>query len=496
MVGSDTEKHLAGSGEEAYRVKSDLSGPNDDNDNALLPDFTPADEKRIIWHIDRRLVVTIGFLYCVSLMDRTNLGAANIAGMEKDLQLGVGSRYSIITLVFFVPYVLLQPPSTVLVRKIGPRIFLAAITLLWGAVMIGMGFIKSWTVMTGLRVILGVLESGFFPGCVYLLSTWYSRYDLGKRNAAFYLVGVVASAFASVMAAGIMQMAGVAGLNGWRWIFIIEGIITCLLAVGSYWLLVDFPDSKRATWRFLTERERLWVVARVNADRGDVEVPPFRMGAYLRTGLDWKVWAYGMIFFDTTTITYALAYFLPIILEANMGFNTLQAQCLQAPLYVFAAIIMFVTGALGDRYQLRGPIVAFNVVLCLIGLPIVGFHPSPGVRYFGVFLVTAGANSNVPAVMSYMANNVRGQWKRAFASATFVGLGGVGGICGSLVFRAQDSPTYRPGIYACVATSLLSLVLVALLSINYYINNKKADRGEKELEVSEDDYQPGFRYTY
>lgn len=79
------------------------------------------------------------------------------------------------TLLFFVTYTLFQPPSTIVVRKLGPRIHLAGITLLWGAVMIGMGFTKDWGQLAALRVILGILEAGFFPSCVYLLSTWYPR---------------------------------------------------------------------------------------------------------------------------------------------------------------------------------------------------------------------------------------------------------------------------------------------------------------------------------
>jgi MFS family permease len=121
-----------------------------------------------------------------------------------------------------------------------------------------------------------------------------------------------------------------------------------------------------------------------------------------------------------------------------MGFSIGAAQCLVAPPYAFAAIIMFITGYLGDRFHVRGPIILANMVLCLIGLPIMGFHSNPNVRYFGVFLTTAGANSNIPATMSYQANNIRGQWKRAFCSAILVGMGGVGGIAGGLVFRYKN----------------------------------------------------------
>ena len=236
------------------------------------------------------------------------------------------------------------------------------------------------------------------------------------------------------------------------------------------------------------------------------------------------------IFFNTTTVTYALAYFLPIILTENMGFDVGAAQCLVAPPYALAAIVMFTTGWAGDKYHIRGPIIIFNMVLCLIGLPIMGFHKDASVRYFGVFLTTAGANSNIPATMSYQANNIRGQWKRAFCSAILVGMGGVGGIAGGLVFRyvcisrtilaliltfhrTQDKPGYEPGLYACIACCLLTIILVCLITLRSWSLNKRADRGEIELEYNDvslsnpeahcimliniqDGDQKGFRYTY
>jgi sugar phosphate permease len=293
-----------------------------------------------------------------------------------------------------------------------------------------------------------------------------------------------------------MQMNGLANLTGWRWIFIIEGIITCVVAIIGYWLLVDFPDSKRASWNFLNDREKAWIIARVDADRGDAKISAFSFGKFFRAGLDPKIWGYAMVFFNTTTVTYAIAYFLPIILNQNMGFDVGTSQCLVAPPYAFAGFIMYATGYLGDKYRVRGPIIVFNMILCIVGLAIVGWHEKSGVRYFGVFFMTAGANSNIPAAMSYQANNIRGQWKRAFCSATLVGFGGIGGIAGSLVFRSQDAPTYMPGLYACLACCLLNILLVGVLDTAFYFHNQKADRGELSLEADEDDSQSTFRYTY
>lgn len=281
-----------------------------------------------------------------------------------------------------------------------------------------------------------------------------------------------------------MQLNGREGISGWRWIFIIEGALTCALSIASYWLLVDFPDSKRASWNFLGQKERDWIVHRIQRDRGDTQVPPFNLKKFLASGLDWKVWAYAMMFFNTTTLTYALAYTLPLILSKELHFSVAESQCLVAPPYVFTGIILFATGYAGDKLRVRGPIIIFNMVLCLIGLPIMGWAPQAGARYFGIFLVTAGANSNVPSIMSFQANNVRGQWKRAFCSATLVGFGGLGGIAGSLVFRTQDAETgYKPGMYTCITTASLNIILVGLLWLNFKRQNRRADEEGVALEV-------------
>lgn len=210
-----------------------------------------------------------------------------------------------------------------------------------------------------------------------------------------------------------------------------------------------------------------------------------------------------------TTVTYAIAYFLPIILREGMGFSIGESQCLVAPPYGLAGIVMFGTAWVGDRYRKRGLILIFNAMLCIIGLPIMGFHKDNAVRYMGVFFTVAGANANIPSCMAYQANNVRGQWSRALSSATLVGFGGIGGIASSLVFREQDAPLYRPGIYTAIAyvqpalvvcvlimvaecrrCNILIVIIVGCLSLWFYYCNSQADRGKRVIENS-----PEFRYT-
>ena len=229
--------------------------------------------------------------------------------------------------------------------------------------------------------------------------------------------------------------------------FQIEGLITIAFGTAGYFLIVDFPEFASKSWNFLTEREAAFVVARIEVDRHDAIPEAFNIRSYLANALDLKVWGFASLFMLTTTNTYAIAYFLPVILRLGMGFNIAEAQCLVAPPYVAAAIVMYGCAVLGDKYRIRGAIVIFNAVLGLIGLPLLGYAHTNALRYFGVFLATIAGNANVPAVLTYQANNIRGQWKRALCSATLVGAGGLGGIIGSTVFREQDAPGYRPGIW-------------------------------------------------
>ncbi|KAM3535908.1 hypothetical protein ARSEF1564_010337, partial [Beauveria bassiana] len=186
---------------DVFHLEKHASGLADGDSSGDHVVFTEQQQRGIMKRIDRRLVLTVGALYCVSLMDRVNMSAANIAGMAKELEL-TGYRYGIANLVFFVTYIVFQPPSTVLIRAIGPRHHLSTITFLWGVVTLGMGFTKNHAQITALRAVLGIFEAGFFPSAVYLLSTWYTRYDVGKRYSVFYIVGCVATAFSGILCYG------------------------------------------------------------------------------------------------------------------------------------------------------------------------------------------------------------------------------------------------------------------------------------------------------
>merc|ERR1711988_934205 len=436
------------------------------------PVYSYKEQRKIIGRVDRRLISVAGIIYMNSLMDRSNLPNAGIAGMNVDLGMVTGFRYSAVALVFFITYTFLQPPATILTRKIGPRPFLSGICFAWGVVMIGFGFVQNWVVLIPLRLLLGLFEAGYFPGIVYLISTWYSRYDMHKRYAGFYCLGLVASGLGGILAFGVQQMDGLGGLEGWRWIFIIFGLMTVAASFLGMAFLVDFPDVAidKNHWKFISRDEIAFIMRRI--------------------AKDWKLWVFAMQFFSLTTQAYALAFFLPIILNSNMGFSVAHSQLLSAPPYAAAGIVMFICAWVGDKYHVRAPLMLFTASPGLIGLPMLAYAEAVGARYFGCFLICAASNGGIPTVMAYQANNIRGQWKRAFASATLVGFGGLGGIAGSTVFRSQDAPQYIPGIWVCIGLNLLIVATTIMNTIIFRKQNAKADRGEVVLED-----EPSFRYT-
>jgi MFS family permease len=138
-------------------------------------------------------------------------------------------------MIFFIPYILFQFPANIIIRHLGPAVWLPSLVICWGGVTIGMGFTTTWLQALGCRVILGVLEAGYYPGCVFLLSCWYVRWEVQKRFSGFYLLALLASGLSNFLAWGLSEMKGLGGLNGWQWIFAIVSVhlLACFSVVDN-----------------------------------------------------------------------------------------------------------------------------------------------------------------------------------------------------------------------------------------------------------------------
>ncbi|KAF6816306.1 hypothetical protein CPLU01_13902 [Colletotrichum plurivorum] len=422
--------------------------------------LSPAEQKKVIRRIDLRLLPILGIMYSISLIDRTNLGLAMVAGMQEDLGLALGNRYTVIVMVFFVAYIIFEIPSNLILPRAGPANWLSFLGVGFGAVLIGMGFTKHWGTMALCRALLGALEAGFLPGCTYLITCWYTRFEVGKRLSGFWILSVLASGFSAIFAYVLTLLRGKGGLNGWSWIFIIEGAITIAVCGLGRFIIIDFPTQ---AGKFLKPAERDFVLARINNDRGDAEEDRVDAATILRHLGDWRLYFWAFNLMASTLPGYAYSYFLPVILRNGMGFSSTEAQLLSAPPYVLAAIMAYVSGWLGDRYRIRGPVVAAHQAITAVGMLVTVYGKANGARYFGAFLGKSYLlllesigflQFCVPGVLTFQANNITSHSKRAVASATCLIGGGVGGIIASTAFMSQESPHYTTGVWTTFAISM------------------------------------------
>ncbi|OBT58745.1 hypothetical protein VE04_00729 [Pseudogymnoascus sp. 24MN13] len=344
-------------------------------------DFTETEQRKILRKIDFRLLPILGAMYAISLMDRTNLGLAAVAGMNSDLNL-IGNRYTIIIMVFFVMYIIFEIPSNLMLSKAGPANWLAFLGVAFGSILIGMGFTKSFETMAICRALLGATEAGFLPGCTFLISCWYKRYEVGKRLGAFWILSVIVSGFAAVFAYVLTLLKGKHGLNGWQWIFIIEGAITVVICIIGWFLIADFPEKAK----FLTLKERQYAIERINDDRGDGEQDKITLRLVIHHLADPKLYAFSFMLMSSTLPGYAYSYFLPIIFKEGLGYSTSKSQLMSAPPYILAAILTYTSSWLADRFQIRGPVIAFHQAMTFTGMLITAFAESTGARLFGAYL--------------------------------------------------------------------------------------------------------------
>ncbi|KPI40618.1 putative transporter [Cyphellophora attinorum] len=439
----------------------------------------PTHQKRVIRKIDLRLLPILGLMYSISLVDRTNLGLALVAGMQEDLDLAVGNRYTIIVMVFFVAYIIFEIPSNLILPKAGAANWLAFLGVSFGAILISMGFTKSWGTMALCRALLGVLEAGFLPGCTYLITCWYQRFEVGKRLAGFWILSVLTGGFSAIFAYVLTLLRGKAGLNGWSWIFIIEGAITCAVCIAGWFIIIDFPSKVKS---FLTPEEKQFVIDRINNDRGDAIEDEINLRKILHHLKDWRLYFWAFNLMASTLPGYAYSYFLPVILRSGMGYSTSQSQLLSAPPYVLSAIMTYVSGFLGDRYKIRGPVIAVHQLITAIGMIITAYGRSNAFRYFGAFLGIGFLQYCVPGVLTYQANNITSHSKRAVASATCIIGGGIGGIAASVAFKSSESPNYGTGIWTTFAVSMVSISLIGVMDFWFWRCNKAAKQGLRQNE--------------
>ncbi|KAL1982370.1 hypothetical protein VTN96DRAFT_1401 [Rasamsonia emersonii] len=444
----------------------------------------------------------LAVLYLLSFLDRGNIGNAKIEGLAEDLHL-TGAQYNWCLTVFFFTYAAFEVPSNLLLKRFRPSVWLPSIMVAWGVVMTLMGIVTNYHGLLLARLFLGVTEAGLYPGVAFYITMWYCRYEAQFRQALFFSAASVAGAFSGLLAYAIAKMDGVGGYAGWRWIFILEGLATVVVAVIAFFVIYDFPE----TATFLTEDERAWVIHRLKYQGSDdhthvEEVEQFKWKYVWDAFTDWQIYLGLLMYWGIVCPLYGSSLFLPTIIK-DLGYSSSTAQLLTVPIYITAAGISVLSAWLSDRAGQRSPFIFF--FMCCIGCGFIiclaaSGRGVPGVVYFGVFLAVAGIYPAFPGNVTWMSNNLAGGYKRAAGMAIHIGVGNLAGAMASNFYRQQDSPRYVLGHSLELGFVAAGLIAVAVLRFSYQrINRLRAEKGTGGYTAEEmsrmGDRSPAFRYA-
>ncbi|KAL2835328.1 major facilitator superfamily domain-containing protein [Aspergillus pseudoustus] len=437
--------------------------------------------------------------YILPLLCLSNLANAKTDGLEHDIKLK-GNEYSLLILLFYIPFGLCDLPWNLLIKRYSGRIMLSFMTVVWGICAMCQCAPKSFGAMLSIRLILGIFEAGFFAGATFYFTLFYTRGEMGFRLAIMQSFAVLAAAFSGLISFGVFQI-NHPSVKGWQWLFIIEGAMTLIAGVVGFWWL---PDNAQTAW-FLNDRERAAARARLLRDTSSEVDTKLELKAAFQTWSDWKFPVWCLITF-TYPVAYATAMnFFPLIVS-RLGYSVVKTNLWTVAPNLVGAVILLCVAKSSDYFRERSIHIIISLIISLVGMLVlasIDVVNNKGVSYFACFLLAAGAYIPSCLVHAWHNNNNTNENSRAANTGFFVGLGNIAGILSAATFRTEYAPKYNPTLIATCACNGVCIVATAFMGTWMRMENRRRDReqgvrlraGEVETaQLGEGEKSPGWRY--
>ncbi|WVQ75366.1 hypothetical protein IAR50_004985 [Cryptococcus sp. DSM 104548] len=437
-------------------------------------------------------IFALGFFWMA--LDRSNVSGVLTStilvdtGITQD-QINIGSS------LLWLGVVLLEIPSNVVLQRVGPHRWIPLQIIIWGLAEALTCLVKSKGGWYAARLFLGLLESGFIPGSLYVLSQWYTRDELVMRTSLFFFGNILSTAFGSLIAAGCIKLSGKGGLGGWQWIFIIDGVATIASGIIALLFLPSSPRHTAGLFRgkgWLNEREADIFLARLEADD-----PLKSKETHLHIGLrdiynvlgNWRLWPHLVMCLAGLQAGQGAGAWSGTILK-SLGFTSVKANLLLVPGPIFNGISSIVLSRWSDRADKRGWFILFSSVWTLAGL--IALYKLPILSggnwgFYAAMVFTAAAPSWQSFNVTWVALNARTPAERSITYAVYIGCSNLGGVYGSQVFRASDAPLYRRAWAATVSIGAIFLAFTLLQIVQYQWSNRVKDRKWDKLSKEEQD---------
>lgn len=411
---------------------------------------------KITWHIIPLLFVC----YIIAYIDRINVGFAKLQLQEV---LGVdtsvfGSVYGLGAGLFFIGYFMFEVPSNLIMQRVGARIWIARIMVIWGLVSMTMLFIHSTSAFYSVRFLLGVAEAGFYPGVILYLTYWFPDKQRARTVALFATGTVIAGIVGSPLSGAILELHNKGGLAGWQWLFLLEGIPAVLMGLVIFFILPNRPQNAR----WLSPAEKVWVQSRLDDEairsKGKAHV---RLSDALKSG---RIWLLCFIYFLLTLGIYGYEMWLPSILKELSGLSYSLVGMINAVPYIMAIVVMLMVGYHSDKTGERRWHVAITAFSAAIGFGLSAWLKNPYFAIIALMLALIGLKSAMAPFWALSTTFLSGT-AAAGGIALINSVGNLGGFVGPTLVGVVFDKTKSMSISLWILGSALFLMGILILLI-------------------------------
>ncbi|KAK4160214.1 putative transporter [Cladorrhinum sp. PSN259] len=474
----------------------------------LTEDWTPEEEAKAKRKLDLIImpILTLGF-FCLQL-DRGNISNAITSSFFKDVGI-TQNEFNVGQQMLSLGIVLTEIPANMLLYRVGPGKWLTLQLFLFGIVSTFQAWQGSYGSFIATRFLLGITESGFIPGGLWTMSTWYTRAETAKRVMIFYFGNQIGQASSKLLAYGILHMEGYGGKPGWFYLFTLMGGFTIICGFVYGFLL---PDSFRnpcptflPKWRMFTDRELHILQTRVLLDdpmKGQKK-KKINLGAFKRAFTNWRIYAHVAISLLNNGPQRALDTYSPTIVR-SFGFKTLQANAMASVGLWLQVPTSFAFSYLSDHFNWRAETVMVGLSGHLIGYI---FNRSftngdlvknKSLRYFGVVFTQTFGTFSHPLNIAWLSLTCEDSEVRALAMAMVIMGANIAGIYGAQILRSEDSPLYRRGFTVNCAILSTAIIIAGVRFVDDRIRKKRNPQLEPAIEQgsNSDDGSAGEKGTH
>ncbi|OKL61998.1 hypothetical protein UA08_02917 [Talaromyces atroroseus] len=411
-------------------------------------------KKSAIWKLDLRIMPPVVLMYILNYLDRQNIASAKLANLVEDLNLS-SVQYQTCVSLLFVGYITMQIPSNMIASKIkNPGAYICIAMGVWGVICSCTAAAQNFSGLVVARFFLGVVEAVFFPGVIFYISLFYTRQQMALRTAIFYSGSQLGNAIGPLIAIGILQLGGKQGISGWRWLYIIEGVVTIFFAIIFALILPGSLQNIRGMSKL--ENEALLYNYAIDIGQQDHKDEASATKGFMLAARDPKTWMLTAILWATYVAAAVVNWFPSLVDTLGYSRNTTYGLTATKERFFHVTIPLAVA------------VVAYIIAVASL---------NTGARYFAMMLMPGGCYSATIVILSWATGTLsQPSIKRASAIAIINAVSNTPNIWTSYLYFG--APRYLAAFLLNMAMAALAIAFAFLLYIYLRRQNAKLDRGQ------------------